>query len=67
MGRQNNVVRLSGVRFVKETDAAILIDYGGDTHWIPFSQVEEIQRHPTDIWRNSILMSEWIAQQKGLA
>lgn len=67
MGRSNSTVRLTGVRFIRETSAAILIGYGDMQEWIPFSQVEEILRHPTDHSKNSIEMSEWIAQQKGLA
>ena len=66
MSKSGNTVRLTGIRFIRETDAAILIDYGGMEEWIPFSQVEEIQRHPTDASHNSILMSEWIAEKKGL-
>jgi hypothetical protein len=66
MSRSNNTVRLTGVRFIVETDNAILIGYGNEQEWIPFSQVEEIQRHPTDWSKNSIEMSEWIAEQKGL-
>lgn len=67
MSRSGNVVRLTGVRIIKETDAAVLIGYGNMQEWIPFSQVEEIQRHPNDWQKNSITMSEWIAEQKGLA
>lgn len=56
----------SPVKFVKETQNAILIKTANeDEIWIPFSQVESIEREPNGI-DGSITMSAWIAGQKGL-
>lgn len=47
-----------------ETDNAILIDEGDKTVWIPLSQVEEIPRKKDGY--ATVVMSEWIATQKGI-
>lgn len=59
-------------RFLRETDAACLIvDPGsGEEIWIPLSQVDE--RHGKQdrdgcfTGEGTIIMSDWIAQKKGL-
>lgn len=58
-------VTLENVGFGRETEAAILITVAGDDYWIPFSQIHEIHREP-DGKTGSVVMSEWIAKQKGL-
>lgn len=52
---------------VKETDNALLIrdPMSDESHWIPFSQIEEIHRDPGGK-TGTVVMSEWIARQKGL-
>ena len=54
--------------FVHETDSAILIKDPTDDseYWIPLSQVDEIHRDPKTQF-GSIVMSDWIADQKGLS
>ena len=54
--------------FVHETDNAILIKYPATAteHWIPLSQVDEIHRNPKTKF-GTIVMSDWIADQKGLS
>ena len=54
--------------FVHETDNAILIKDPTDNteHWIPLSQVDEIHRDK-DKKFGTIVMSDWIADQKGLS
>lgn len=53
--------------FIRETDAAILIKDPATEEevWLPLSQVDEIHRDK-DRKHGSIVMSDWIAQQKGL-
>lgn len=53
-------------RILHETDNAIQINDGtsDENLWIPLSQVEEIHRDKNGY--GSIVMSEWIAKQKGL-
>jgi hypothetical protein len=54
--------------FVKrqvETDKAVLlIDDTGEEVWLPLSQVEEMHEAKDGTVR--VVMSEWIAKQKGL-
>lgn len=53
--------------FVHETDNAILIKdpTNESEHWIPLSQVDEIHRDKKTNF-GTIVMSDWIAKQKGL-
>lgn len=55
-------VTIENVTLGKETDKAILVTIGGTDHWMPLSQVHEIHRTTPA----SIVVSEWIAKQKGL-
>ena len=54
-------------RIEHETDKAILIDFdeAEDPIWIPLSQVEEITRVDPAPWAQ-IVMSAWIAKEKGI-
>lgn len=59
-------VRIEGVTLGKETDKAILVTLeGGEEHWFPLSQIHEIHRS-SDKGGDAIVVSEWIAKQKGL-
>lgn len=52
--------------FKAETDAAVLVhDYGSESDvWIPLSQVESM--HKDKEGKGTIVVSDWIARQKGL-
>lgn len=52
--------------FGVETDKAVQITdpVDSESYWIPLSQVLEMHRNPTG--HGSIVMTEWIAKQKGL-
>lgn len=59
-------VRLENVRIGKETEKAMFVTLeNGEEMWMPLSQVHEIHR-ATDDKPASIVVSEWIAKQKGL-
>lgn len=58
-------VTIEEVTFGKETEKAILCTIAGKETWIPLSQVHEIHREP-DGKTGSIVVSEWIAKEKGL-
>lgn len=47
-----------------ETDNAVLIEIDGEDVWIPLSQVESM--HFDSRSNGSIVVSDWIAKQKGL-
>jgi hypothetical protein len=52
--------------FVRETDNAVLVhDHASEEDvWIPLSQVESMHKDRND--SGSIVVSDWIARQKGL-
>lgn len=55
------------VLFKTETDSAVLVhDFASEEDiWIPLSQVEEMHRDPkTQV--GTIVITDWIARQKGL-
>lgn len=49
-------------RFIRETEAAVLIKVDGDEHWIPLSQVSEMHKVGDD---GRIVVAQWVASQKG--
>lgn len=51
-----------------ETDNAILIvdTATGEELWIPLSQIEEIHREGKVKGADRVVMTDWIAQKKGL-
>jgi hypothetical protein len=52
--------------FRRETDAAVLVfDHAsGEEIWLPLSHVESMHKDKND--NGSIVVSDWIAKQKGL-
>lgn len=59
-------VTLENVTLGKETDKAILATINGTDHWIPLSQITKIERSPNK-GCDKLVVSLWIAEQKGLA
>jgi hypothetical protein len=57
------------VRLEHESAKAYLIDFGdADPLWIPKSHIKpELGEERTDLEGGTVIMTEWIAQQKGLA
>lgn len=53
-------------RIIAESDKAIFCDFGDKREWIPLSQVSD----DSEIWRagdeGTLIVSRWIAKQKGL-
>lgn len=50
-----------------DTDAAILVEIEGEDYWIPKSQIHddsEVYKRDTS---GTLVISEWIATEKGLA
>jgi len=60
------VAKFENCQTVRETDMALLISVDGDEYWIPKSQIDddsEVYKHPTE---GVLIISEWLAIQKGL-
>lgn len=51
---------------IAETDSAVLCEIDGEQIWIPKSQIDD----DSEVWENGqegvLVMTEWIAEQKGL-
>lgn len=60
-------VRVEDVYAIKQTDKALLCQVGDDEVWIPQSQIDD----DSEVWKEGqegmLVVSEWIARQKGLA
>lgn len=63
-GRQT--VRFNGVVAVRATDKALLCRIDGHEHWIPQGQIDDDSEVYQAGDEGDLVVSEWIATQKGL-
>jgi hypothetical protein len=59
-------VQIQNVTVSKETEAALLVNIEGEEMWIPKSQIDddsEVYKKDTE---GTLVITEWIAKQKGL-
>lgn len=63
---QSGYVHLEDCRVVHETEDAFLIEYEGEEHWIPRSQVADPDTYESGDEGVTISVTEWIAKQKGI-
>ena len=61
------VVYIDDVRCIRETDAAIQVVIEGAKHWIPKSQIDDDSEVNEEGDEGQLVITEWIAEQKGLA
>lgn len=66
MGRRGEPVEFRGVTCTAETKAAILVVIDEVEHWIPKSQVDDDSEVYKKGDEGTLIISEWIAQEKGL-
>jgi hypothetical protein len=63
---EGNVAKFEDVVAVKETGAAVLCRIDGAEHWIPKTQIHD----DSEVWEEGqegeLVITEWIAKQKGL-
>jgi len=62
----SNTVTLSDVSVVKETDKALLCNIHGEEIWIPKSQIHEDSEVYEEGGKGSLVITQWLASQKGL-
>lgn len=60
-------VHLDCVTVKKVTDKAMLLEFDGEEHWIPQSQISDPEDYEEGDEGCSISISEWIAEQRGIA
>ena len=70
--RENDpVASFDDVKVKRATDKAILVEIDGEEHWIPKSHVHD----DSEVWDDApdargpgrLVVSQWIAEQKGIA
>mgnify|MGYP001605071654 FL=1 len=64
----DDTVAFEDVVVKRETDKAILVVVEGEEHWIPKGQIDD----DSEVWSQKngegrLVISRWIAEQKGLA
>jgi chemotaxis signal transduction protein len=64
MMRQQETYTAKGT-IKNETAKAVLFEIDGDEYWIPLSQIFKVVRTKSK-GEDEIVMSEWIAKEKGL-
>jgi hypothetical protein len=60
-------VSFSSVEVLKETDSAILCVIDGTNHWIPKSQISDDSEVYEMNTSGTLIITEWLAVEKGLA
>ena len=63
---QEEPVVFEGVEVLRDTGLAILVEIEGEQYWLPKSQIDddsEVYEHGTS---GTLIISAWLAQQKGL-
>jgi hypothetical protein len=57
---------IADVTCLKDTDKAILVEIDGEEYWIPQSQVDDDSEVYQEGDKGVLVISHWIAVQKGL-
>lgn len=60
------IVEIRGVDIRAETANAILIYYKGFEYWIPYSQIDKVERNNKAPNLSAVVMTEWIARTKNI-
>jgi len=60
-------VTIPDVTVNKETDKALLCEIEGEEMWIPKSQIQDDSEVFAEGDEGDLIISEWIAKEKGLA
>ena len=59
-------IRIDDVTILRMTDMAVLCEIDGSEYWIPQSQIDD----DSEVWEEGdggmLVISKWIADQKGL-
>jgi len=63
---QNDSIEFAEVEVLKETEKALLCKIGGEDWWIPKSQLREENEVSGEGDVGKLVISEWLATEKGL-
>ena len=61
-----DTVKIENVVAKRETEAALLCEIDGEDHWIPKSQIDEDSEVYAEGHQGSLVITQWIADQKGI-
>lgn len=66
MGAPDNdeTVEIDVDRFVRETEKALLVEIDGEQHWLPKSQLLDIDSDDNE--SGTVTVRHWLAVEKGL-
>lgn len=59
-------VKFENITCKAESERAILVEIEGDEYWIPKSQVDDDSEVYAKDHSGELVISEWIAEQKGI-
>lgn len=59
-------VSFENVKVIRKTAAALLCRIDGQDHWIPQSQIDDDSEVYDQGHEGTLIVSEWVATQKGL-
>lgn len=62
----DDTVSFDDVHCIRATEKAILVDIDGDEHWIPQSHVHDNSEVYKLGQRGTLVITRWIATQRGL-
>lgn len=63
----SETIKIKNVRCKCQTEKAILVEIEGEEHWIPQSQIDDDSEVFSAGDEGTLVITEWIAEQKGLA
>jgi hypothetical protein len=66
MAREKETVEFKDVRVKAATDKALLCVIDDEEHWIPLSQIDDDSEVYQAGTEGTLIVTEWIAKQKGL-
>ena len=66
MATSNLTVTIGGVQATKETEKGLLVEFGGQSHWLAKSQIDSASavKRPGD--KGNLVIAEWFAKKAGL-
>lgn len=65
--RSSNWIHIEVDEVARETQKAFLLRIDGEEYWIPFSQIADAEDYSEGDVNVSMSISEWIANEKGIA
>lgn len=62
----SNRCEIEDVKGIRETEMAVLCEIDGEEHWIPKSQIDDDSEVYEEDTEGTLIVSQWLADQKGI-